>query len=211
MNKQDFINQFKSGEMRQDEGVLRYFDEAHPKHSIIKYRFSWIVPKITGKRVLEIGVGDGLGILLYSQLKKVDEIYAIDVDPVALERTKKNLLDGLGNADNIHLFEMMAEDMTFEDDYFDCVSLCETLEHVYDDVEALKQVYRVLKPGGRLVMTVPHGGKISKMHVRVFDEKYIRKVLKDFKIESLDMLRYPDLKGLYKKPKFYEAVVATKC
>jgi ubiquinone/menaquinone biosynthesis C-methylase UbiE len=210
VNKQEFIERFKTKSMKIDEGVLRYFDKNHIKHSDMRCRFSWIVPKVTGKKILEIGVGDGLGIILYSQLKGVEEIYAVDVCPVALEETQKNLSVRLDNMDNIHLFEMMAEDLTFEDNSFDCVSLCETLEHVYDDVEAIKQIYRVLRPGGRLVLTVPDGGKVSREHLRVFDEEYTRNILKDFKIESFELLKYPDPYKIYNKGLFIQTVIATK-
>jgi ubiquinone/menaquinone biosynthesis C-methylase UbiE len=208
MNKEQFIKQFKSGRIKMDEGVMRYFNKNHRKHSYLKYRFSWIIPKIIGKKVLEVGMGDGLGIILYTQIKEVEEIYAIDVCPFVLKATKKNILDKLGKMDNIHLSKMIAEDMTFEDNSFDCVSLCETLEHVYDAQETLKQIHRVLKPGGRLVLTVPHGGKTSKAHLRVFNETYTKSLLKDFKIESFEILKYPPIKKL--PPDSIQAVIATK-
>ena len=210
MNKQEFVKQFHSKGMKQDEGVLRYFDDEHRKHSDIKYRFTWILPKIKGKKILEVGVGDGLGILLYSQIKGVEEIHAIDVCPVTLKTTEKNLAVINGKIKNIYLSEMMVEDMTFEDNSFDCVSLCETLEHVWDEKETLKQVYRVLKSGGRLVLTVPHLGKTSKNHLRVFNELDTKNLLKDFKVESFELLKYPDPKKNHKKSTFIQAVVATK-
>jgi SAM-dependent methyltransferase len=45
--------------------------------------------------------------------------------------------------------------MTFDAASFDCVLCSEVLEHVPDDVQAISELRRVLKPGGVLVVTVP--------------------------------------------------------
>lgn len=39
--------------------------------------------------------------------------------------------------------------------FFEQVLIIDVLEHVYDDHEAVKQLYRILKPGGRVVLSVP--------------------------------------------------------
>ncbi|MEM1400965.1 MAG: methyltransferase domain-containing protein [Pseudomonadota bacterium] len=53
-----------------------------------------------------------------------------------------------------HLIEP-GEPVPFEDDRFDCVVCFNTLEHIYDAQATLAELYRVLRPGGRLVITVP--------------------------------------------------------
>jgi SAM-dependent methyltransferase len=45
--------------------------------------------------------------------------------------------------------------MIFDTATFDCVLCSEVLEHVQDDLKALSEMRRVLKPGGTLVVTVP--------------------------------------------------------
>ena len=46
--------------------------------------------------------------------------------------------------------------LPFEDDSFDHVVCSEVLEHLADDLKAVRELYRVLKPGGTLVVTVPN-------------------------------------------------------
>lgn len=48
------------------------------------------------------------------------------------------------------------QDMPIENESFDTVLSAEVLEHVPDPEKALREIYRVLKPGGKLVMSIPH-------------------------------------------------------
>ena len=48
-----------------------------------------------------------------------------------------------------------ATKLPFEDNTFDCVVTSEVLEHLQDDVTAISELHRVLKPGGSLGVTVP--------------------------------------------------------
>jgi len=50
------------------------------------------------------------------------------------------------------------EDMPFEDEFFDCISMIETLEHVQDVYCALKECNRVLKPSGGMYIQSVAGG-----------------------------------------------------
>ena len=51
--------------------------------------------------------------------------------------------------------DLNASDLPFDDNYFDCVTALAVLEHVASAKKSLAQIYRVLKPGGNLIMTVP--------------------------------------------------------
>jgi SAM-dependent methyltransferase len=56
------------------------------------------------------------------------------------------------------------EKLPFPSDYFDLVLSHEVLEHVQDDQQAVNEIIRVLKPGGRLILFVPNRGYPYETH-----------------------------------------------
>jgi len=51
---------------------------------------------------------------------------------------------------------MSAEKMVFEDNFFDVIISFETIEHIQNLSLAVKEMYRVLKPNGKLIITCPN-------------------------------------------------------
>ena len=76
-----------------------------------------------------------------------DEVYGIDVDADRVSQASRNLP---------RVQQASAESLPFPDGYFDLVFSHEVLEHVDDDGLAVREAYRVLKPGGHLVVFVPN-------------------------------------------------------
>jgi SAM-dependent methyltransferase len=74
----------------------------------------------------------------------------------------------------------MLQDQHLPDASFDLVALFEVLEHVPDDVDLLREIARITRPGGRLVLTVPLGMKHYCSfdrymgHVRRFEPEELR-------------------------------------
>jgi SAM-dependent methyltransferase len=70
----------------------------------------------------------------------------------------RTALDVLAKHGSIAHYGML-QDQKFADGRFDLVGLFEVLEHVQGDEELLRELSRITKPGGRLVLTVPLGMK----------------------------------------------------
>ena len=100
---------------------------------------------LEGARILDAGCGLGLYVRRFRQLS--DKAYGIDVDPDKVREASLTLpnIDGAS-----------AESLPYAQGFFDVVLSHEVLEHVRDDLAAVREAYRVLKPGGHLVIFVPN-------------------------------------------------------
>jgi ubiquinone/menaquinone biosynthesis C-methylase UbiE len=105
-----------------------------------------VVPLATG-RVLEIGIGTGLNFEHYdrTRLAQVD-----GMDPgLEMHRLASKLAGAAGIA--VQLVGLSAERIPFADGAFDTVLVTYTLCTIPDPLAALREMRRVLKPGGRLI------------------------------------------------------------
>lgn len=67
------------------------------------------------------------------------------------------------------------QNLTYESNLFDVVLTSDVLEHVPDTVKSLREVYRVLKPGGAFILTIPSvHGRQSKVKASVKDGKIVQ-------------------------------------
>ena len=105
-----------------------------------------VVPLAQG-RVLEIGIGTGLNLEHYDQAR-IEKIVGLDpgleMHPKARRRSRQAGLE-------VELVGLSAERIPYDDRSFDTVLVTYALCTIADPLAALKEMRRVLKPGGRLV------------------------------------------------------------
>jgi SAM-dependent methyltransferase len=94
--------------------------------------------------ILDIGCGTGGNALL---LREFGNVTGVDCAPAALDLCRER---GLSD-----LLLSAAEDLQVPGCSYDLVTMLEVLEHVKEDGGAVREAYRALKPGGRLLVTVP--------------------------------------------------------
>ena len=111
--------------------------------------------RFSGKRVLEVGCGNGYTLGKYAQAGA--EVYGIDVTETAVDISRKRFVFQKLKGDFI---VGNAEDLPYENDFFDCVCSMGVLHHVPDTEKAVSEIHRCLKPGGRLIVMVYHRDSI---------------------------------------------------
>jgi SAM-dependent methyltransferase len=108
-----------------------------------------------GLSVLDVGCGAGY--LLGKAAARAGAALGVDLDGDRLRSAREAILHG--KRPNYGLVAFAAADgqhLPFADASFDRIICTETLEHVLDPRLILEQLARVLKPGGRLAVSVPH-------------------------------------------------------
>lgn len=96
-------------------------------------------------RILNVGVATGFTSELLAQL---GDITSVEYDPDCYAFTKEKV-------PHINLVQGSILDLEFEDNSFDLVCAFDVIEHVEDDQLGVKEMQRVCKPGGMVVVTVP--------------------------------------------------------
>lgn len=127
-----------------------------------------------GSQVLDIGCSSGL--MLQALQEKGMQATGVDISQEAVHLCQKKGFTALC---------MDAASLSFPDQSFDCILASDVLEHIEDDRQALSEWFRVLKPGGLLVLGVPafsflySDHDVYNHHKRRYTSKQIKTLLQD--------------------------------
>jgi ubiquinone/menaquinone biosynthesis C-methylase UbiE len=105
---------------------------------------------VAGLRVLDAGCGPGL----YAEaiVDRGAEVVGFDVSPEMVRLARKRL----GERFDVRVHDLELPLRWLEDERFDAALMALVIHHVDDRVAALREVWRVLRPGGRLVVSTHH-------------------------------------------------------
>jgi ubiquinone/menaquinone biosynthesis C-methylase UbiE len=125
-------------------GIIQPYDKFIERSSIKK-----------GMKVLEIGCGSGaLTTVVAKTVRESGKVYALDIQSKMLEQLSRKLArPEYRDIKNIELIKSSAYELPFDDNSLDLVYLVTVLPEIPDRQKALRQIQRVLKPGGILAVT----------------------------------------------------------
>ncbi|MBF7997336.1 bifunctional demethylmenaquinone methyltransferase/2-methoxy-6-polyprenyl-1,4-benzoquinol methylase UbiE [Rahnella laticis] len=105
-----------------------------------------------GQRVLDLAGGTGDLTAKFSRLVgEKGEVVLADINDSMLKMGREKLRN-LGIVGNVNYVQANAEALPFPDNYFDCITISFGLRNVTEKEKALRSMFRVLKPGGRLLV-----------------------------------------------------------
>ncbi len=133
-------------------------------------------------RILDVGCGDGL---FFEALSRFGEVEGIEPDA--------SLVNNPRWRERIKVARIGESPDILPAETYDLVLMLDVLEHISDDSQALAALRRSLKPGARLLLTVPalswlwSGHDVANEHCRRYDRRSLRTVLESsgFRVESL--------------------------
>lgn len=103
------------------------------------------------QRILDLGCGRGFYLKAINQLNPELKLTGLDINPEYLNAAKETI-----DSPRIKFIKGDATNLPFENNSFDQIIASEILEHIKEDERVIEEVYRVLKPGGKVIITVPN-------------------------------------------------------
>lgn len=166
-------------------------------------------------KVLDIGTRRGEFLFrLKEYSRSYDELIGIDTNEKEIELLKEK------EEDNIHFLKMDGYSLEYPDEYFDTVALSNTLHHLNDINVMLKEMLRVLKKGGYLVINEmfhdnqslsrqTHGlmhilegeidTELGRIHNKTLTKKEIVNIVENLGMKSFEMTEYFETSEFDKK------------
>jgi SAM-dependent methyltransferase len=149
------------------------------QHHIARYEFA-LAQMRGGERVLDTGCGVGYGMDLLSE--KSGAILGVDYSMPALQYARARYGSG-----KLRFAQMNCQQLAIAGNSFDLMISFEMFEHLEDSPAYLRECHRVLRPGGRLILSTPnraawaiHMRSIqveNEFHVNMVDLRQLRRQL----------------------------------
>ena len=164
-----------------EERIRRSFDEASrdEEHfpSTIDPRIYHVkllldhLGDLTGKRALDVGCGKGRFARVFQERYPQAEMWGLDISEEMLKYVPAGIRTRAGS--------MTA--LPFEDGWFDAAYATESLEHAVEIDVAVREICRVVKPGGRIAIIDKNAAQFGKLKTpeweRWFDRKQLERLL----------------------------------
>jgi len=154
---------------RQEEKIKEYFDStcesytfasrAKPGDSLRSFIFSirkaHILDMCKDGRGNLLDIGCGPAVLTEDLLRIGYKYYGVDISPQMIERAN-SFIPHNSYSDRCKFSVQRGERLDFPDNFFDCVLCIGVIEYLQDDSLILAEIKRVLKPLGKLILSVPN-------------------------------------------------------
>ena len=163
---------------------LKYFDKAK---NFRNYQFDLIKRNIKGK-IAEIGPGNGVFLKFY--IKNSEKIYLYEPTVAFNKNLKKNRLKKI---------RIINKKFRLKKNFFDTILYLDVIEHIENDLIEVKNAYKSLRKGGKLIINVPaYQHLYSKFdkdidHFRRYSKSDFIKILNKLKIHRYKIIYFDSI------------------
>ncbi len=169
------------------------------------FEYPWMLRNIHLKEGKLLDVGSTIGEMLRDLLPEGVDLYTLNYNKQAKVKGINQVLGDIRNTE-------------FEDNTFDYITCISTLEHIgvegrygvkkdsKGDLKAMKEIYRILKPGGRLLVTIPYGAEDVLPINKLYNRERTQKLFEGYKLVSEKYLKYNKKYKLWLNVREKEAV-----
>lgn len=121
-----------------------------------------------GHKVLDLAAGSAdLSVKFAERVGQQGQVIVTDINAAMLEQGRRRMADA-GHAGNVEFCLVNAEKLPFADSYFDCIAISFGLRNVTRKEDALAEMQRCVKPGGR-VLVLEFSQPTNETFRRVYD------------------------------------------
>lgn len=120
----------------------------------LKYLNSF-ASKLHGKKILDIGCGNGDHTVIFCRNK--NKVVGLDITDLRFEEYKKNF----------KFIKSTGHKLPFKNNYFDVVISLDVIEHVKNDNYFVREIYRVLKSDGKILIATPNRDRLSNILLKL--------------------------------------------
>ncbi len=151
--------------------------------------YPWMLKNINIKKGKLLDIGSTIGYMLYDVLPKEIEINAIN-------------LNAQKDIPNVIQYEGDIRKTDIKDETFDVITCISTLEHIgvegryhvkddpEGDIKAMKEMHRLLKKNGQLILTVPYGIEDVLPINKLYNKERMKKLFKGYQVINEEYLKY---------------------
>jgi len=156
---------------KKEEVFDRFIKDEESKIDFIDEVEKIIFP-VKDKLVLDAGCGKGA--VLVSCALRGAKVFGIDTDEEELKIANLRM-EKLGLSDSVSIKKASLTNLPFTDNFFDLITCSSVLEHIENTDEAVKEMARVLKPGGFCCIGGPNPSFPREGHYKIFWPPYLPK------------------------------------
>ncbi len=164
-----------------DQIVMKILPLVGSSSSERSVEYDWVLENLPSPKGKLLDIGSGVSYFPHKLLYEGFEVYSLEVQKPIVQKSRITFKQG------------DTRETGFDKEFFDVITLVSTLEHIglgfYDDpvypdgdFKTIKEIERILKRGGLLILTTPFSERYLESWQRIYDHERLEKLTEGFNL-----------------------------